>query len=94
MSDELIGALQGIATSANAIVGTASWYIFGSVIRDDADSADIDLLVVCQTSDMADSFRQTVDLDCLALPIHLSIFTEAEEAEIRFVERQSCMRVF
>ena len=42
---------------------------------------------------MADAVRRAVDVDQFARPIHLSVFTEAEEAEIHFVEKQGCVQV-
>lgn len=50
-------------------------------------------LVICQTHGMADAVRHAVDLDEFARPIHLSILTKAEEAEICFVSKQGCIQV-
>jgi predicted nucleotidyltransferase len=91
--DELVSAVLDLAERTNANVGDANWYLFGSAQEGLSDASDIDLLVVCQTHGIADAVRRAVDVDKLARPIHLSILTEAEEAEVRFVERQGCIRV-
>ena len=93
MSGELIAALRGVATSVNAQLGASSWYLFGSALRDERDANDIDLVIICPSHEIADSLRQAVDVDCLPLPIHLSIFTEAEQAEIGFIETQGCVQI-
>ena len=92
-SDELFSAIRDLAVRTNANVGEANWYLFGSTQERLSDAADIDLLVICQTNDMADAVRRAVDVDELARPIHLSILTQAEEVEIRFVKRQGCIQV-
>lgn len=42
---------------------------------------------------MADLVRRAMDVDKFARPIHLSILTLMEEAEIRFVEKQGCIPI-
>jgi predicted nucleotidyltransferase len=92
-NDELILAVADLAKEINANVGNANWYLFGSAQEDLTDASDIDLLVVCQTNGMADAIRRLVDEDKFVRPIHLSIFTQAEEQEVRFVEKQGCIQV-
>jgi predicted nucleotidyltransferase len=92
-TDELFSAIKDLAVRTNANVGEANWYLFGSAQEGLSDASDIDLLVVCQTQRMADAVRRAVDVDQLTRPIHLSILTQAEEAEIRFVKRQGCIQV-
>jgi predicted nucleotidyltransferase len=92
-NDELISAVADLAKEINASVGDANWYLFGSAQEGLRDASDIDLLVVCQTHAMADAIRRLVDEDKFARPIHLSIFTRAEEQEVRFVEKQGCVQV-
>jgi predicted nucleotidyltransferase len=91
--DDVVSVIKKLAISANARVGDANWYLFGSTQQGSPNTSDIDLVIVCQTHDMADAFRRDVDLDQLIRPIHLTILTEAEEEEIRFVEKQGCVQV-
>jgi predicted nucleotidyltransferase len=91
--DELILAVADFAKEINANVGNVDWYLFGSAQNGLTDASDIDLLVVCQTHGMADAIRHLVDEDKFARPMHLSIFTRAEEQEVRFVEKQGCIQV-
>jgi hypothetical protein len=91
--DELVSTIKGLAVRINANVGEASWYLFGSAQEGLSNALDIDLLVVCQTDNIADAVRRAVDVDQFARPIHLSILTQAEEAEVRFVKAQGCIQV-
>jgi predicted nucleotidyltransferase len=92
-NDDLVTAVRDLAMKTNGNIGEANWYLFGSVQHGSSSPSDIDLLVVCRTNEMADAVRRSVDLDQLARPIHLSIFTQAEEAEVRFVDRQGCVKL-
>jgi predicted nucleotidyltransferase len=92
-NDELLSAIGDLALKTNASVGNASWYFFGSTHEGLPTASDIDLLVICETHEMADAVRRSVDLDQLTRPIHLSILTRAEESEVRFVEGQGCIQV-
>jgi hypothetical protein len=93
MNEELVSALKDLATRTNARVGEASWYLFGSAQEELSNASDIDLVVICQTHGMADAVRRAVDLDRFVRPIHLSILTKAEEAEICFIRKQGCIQV-
>ena len=93
MTEALLGAIRDLAQRTNVFAGEARWYLFGSAKSSRSDIADIDLLVICDTSQMADAVRRLVDLDSLSRPIHLSILTQAEQDEVSFVERQNCTRI-
>lgn len=92
--EKLICAIKDLAIRTNAKVGEANWYLFGSAREGLSNASDIDLVVVCRTHGMADAVRRAVDVDQFTRPIHLSIFTHAEEAEIGFIEKQGCIQVF
>lgn len=94
--DELLLALKSLAmrTNIDATAGEAKWYLFGSVQKRLPNSADIDIVVLCRTHDMADAIRQKVGVDQFSRPIHLCIFTQEEEMEIRFIEKQDCIQIF
>ncbi|WP_038931923.1 hypothetical protein [Bradyrhizobium japonicum] len=92
-NDELISAIEGLALKTNADVGDARWYIFGSAQQRFSDAVDIDILVVCETDSAADAIRRTVDVDQFGRPLHLSILTQVEEAEVQFVQNQACTQV-
>jgi predicted nucleotidyltransferase len=91
--DELVSSIRSLAIRINADIGSTNWYLFGSAKEGLWIASDIDLVVVCHTDSMADAVRRAVDIDQFARPIHLSILTHAEEAEIGFVEKQGCIRV-
>ena len=91
--DELMSAVNNLAIRTNANVGDAQWYLFASAQQGLASASDIDLVVVCRTHGVADAIRQAVDVDQLRRPIHLSILTKAEQAELSFLEKQGCVQV-
>lgn len=90
---DLTSAIRGLAVKTNGHVGVANWYLFGSAQERFSNASDIDVLVVCETHEMADAVRRSIDVDQLTRPIHLSILTQAEEDEVRFIERQGCVKV-
>jgi hypothetical protein len=91
--DQLVSAIKDLAVTVNANVGDARWYFFGSAQEDLSIAFDIDLLVICETHVAADAIRRVVDVDQLIRPIHLSILTQAEEAEVCFVKKQGCTQI-
>lgn len=91
--DELVSSIRSLAIQINADIGGANWYLFGSARGGLSTVSDIDLVVICLTDSMADEVRRAVDVDQFARPIHLSILTDAEEAEIGFLDKQGCIRV-
>ena len=92
-NNELLSAIRNLALRTNAGVGNAGWYFFGSAHEGLPTASDIDLLVICETHEMADAVRRSVDVDQLTRPIHLSILTREEEAEVGFVQGQDCIQV-
>lgn len=91
--EEVLLDVRELALKTNCLCGDARWYLFGSVKNGLTNATDIDLLVVCATHEMSDIVRRNIDLDQMTRPIHLSILTDAEEAEVRFVECQKATRV-
>jgi hypothetical protein len=74
----------------SALVPLSRWFVFGSFVSDPVRAGDIDLLVVCR--DAADIDRVRLELDCAvrALPLHLTLLSEAEELEVGFIRQQNC----
>lgn len=60
----------------------SQWHLFGSVNRDEPDAADIDLMILCTGDAQADELRKSIDIDYFLLPLHLSLMTFDEAAEI------------
>ena len=80
--DRTIRSLREIAWSLGAIAEGTQWHLFGSVERDEAGAADIDLLILCKSDEQADALRREIDPDALELPIHLAFMTFDEAAAI------------
>lgn len=80
--DRVVKSLSELASSIGPKAEGTQWHLFGSVDRDVADAADIDLLILCKSDDQADALRQTIDPDALELPLHLIFMTFDEAAAI------------
>jgi hypothetical protein len=71
----------------------ATWYGFGSYFQGKSFS-DIDVLIVCLTTEDAIVMRAaTVEL-CMRWPIHLMIMTEDEQSETDFVGSERCVELY
>lgn len=86
--------MAALAARMDAQVQGTRWYLFGSALNDPSTAADIDVLIVCSCHADADVLRACVDQDSIQRPLHLSILTDIEEAEVQFVVRQACVRLF
>ena len=86
--------LRALAMSLGPMAKGSQWHLFGSVDRDEQDAADIDLMILCSNDDQADALRQALDLDVLELPLHLSLMTVEEAAEIKATRMQCSRSIF
>lgn len=94
MQDYLFEQIKTIARDVSLKVGPTKWYLFGSALNYPQAATDVDVLVVCPTSDIADAIRNFIDSDSLYRPLHLSILTDEEEKEISFIKNQACHQVY
>ncbi|MBV1929849.1 MAG: hypothetical protein KUG81_10120 [Gammaproteobacteria bacterium] len=90
----VVTSLRALAISLGSKAEGCQWHLFGSVDRDEEDAADIDLMILCKNDDQADALRLAIDLDALELPLHLSLMTFKEAAEIRASHLQSSRVIF
>lgn len=89
----LEGELRMIADAVGTKVNLSRWYLFGSALERPQVAADIDVVVICGSDADADAIRRFVNAYEIYPPLHLSILTEEEEAEIDFVARQGCVQI-
>ena len=79
------------AVAAASAVGSrfpgSDWYLFGSSANDPENAGDIDLLMVHDDHVDSSHLRSELADLCLALPLHLTILTRAEEAELKFIAK-------
>lgn len=85
---ELIGAE---ASRIGAMVTGSRWYLFGSILKDKRPISDIDLLVICETSEDCSTVRFELGAVCSEYPIHLLLMTFDEEREVEFVQGQGAV---
>jgi hypothetical protein len=72
----------------------SEWHLFGSVNQNEPDSADIDLMILCRTDRQADALRRAIDIDSLAMPLHLALFTFEEATKVAAVHLQRSRPIF
>jgi predicted nucleotidyltransferase len=84
----VVAGLRQLAISLGSLAYATEWHLFGSVDRDEPDAEDIDLMILCASHTQADSLRSAIKPDLLALPLHLSLMTFQEAAEIDAVRMQ------
>lgn len=85
---DVVAGLRQLSVSLGSIAHATEWHLFGSVDRDEPDAEDIDLMILCTSDAQADSLRLAIKSDFLALPLHLSLMTFQEAAEIDAVRVQ------
>lgn len=90
----VIDLLRELAISLGPKAERTEWHLFGSVDRDEPDAADIDLLILCDDNDQADTLRSAIDPDAFFLPIHLALMTYDEAAEVDAVRVQRSRVIF
>jgi predicted nucleotidyltransferase len=88
----VIASLRELALSLGLKAEGTQWHLFGSVERDEPNPADIDLMILCNSDDQADTLRRSIDPDAFLLPIHLALLTFDEAAEVEAVcVQRSCI---
>lgn len=90
----VVTSLRELAVSLGPVAKGSQWHLFGSVDRDEPDAEDIDLMILCNSDDQADTLRHAIDPDALALPLHLALLTFDEAAEIEAVSVQHSRAIF
>ncbi|MCY1289437.1 hypothetical protein D9M68_573060 [compost metagenome] len=90
----VITSLRELAVSLGPKAKGTQWHLFGSVDRDDPEAADIDLMILCNDDDQADTLRQAIDPDAFLLPLHLALMTFDEAAEVDAVRVQRSRAIY
>ena len=90
----VVTSLRELAVSLGPDAEGSQWHLFGSVDRNELDAADIDLMILCNNDDQADTLRRAIDPDALALPLHLTLLTFDEAAEVEAVRVQNSRAIF
>jgi predicted nucleotidyltransferase len=90
---QAVDALLNLADSLGGVADDSEWYLFGSLNRDEATASDVDLLILCTGNEHADALRKAINLDSCGLPLHLSLMTYEEAAEVDAVGLQQASRI-
>lgn len=93
-SDFLLEKIHAEAFRIGRNIEGAKWYLFGSSVDPDKLASDIDLLVVCRSSDDVALVRSELRELCSRLPLHLFLVTYEEEAELQFRKGIKSIGVF
>jgi predicted nucleotidyltransferase len=91
---EIVQDLGFLANELSKEFPNMRWYVFGSLLRQDAIHSDVDLLIVYQCGVEVRKLRMKLSAICLRLPIDLLLLREDEEAELDFVDEQAAMCIF
>lgn len=89
-TNELVALLRTIAAEAPDLRGEAKWYLFGSALRDARRAADFDVAIVCP-AELAAVIRTHLAPACRRWPIHLTILSPQEDADLRFTKEQGAV---
>ena len=92
--EAVVAALRELADSLGPMADGSEWHLFGSVGQNEPDAADIDLMILCKTDRQADALRRAIDLDSLALPLHLALFTFDEATKVAALDVQRSHPIF
>jgi hypothetical protein len=85
---QVVASLKELAAALGSVAHGTEWHLFGSVDRNEIGASDIDLMILCKSHEQADHLRQSIDLDALYPPIHLSLLTFEEAATINATSLQ------
>ena len=67
-------------------VSKSRWFLFGSITKTKRPVGDIDLLVVCETTDDCTFVKAALAPICARFPVHLLLMTLNEEVEVGFIQ--------
>jgi predicted nucleotidyltransferase len=91
--DDLKWLVEAIESSGTLPARTV-WYLFGSVLRNNTPSRDIDVLILYEDWEDVRLVRKRLDKLELDRPLHLLFMTFAEEAELNFIRSEYCVEIF
>lgn len=75
------------------IDGNTQWYVFGSVLENQASPSDIDVLCISSdTSTLRQVRSRCADL-LFNAPVHLRVLTEHQEQALKFIERTGALDI-
>ncbi len=92
--ERVVASLRELAVSLGPDADGSEWHLFGSVDRNESNAEDIDLMILCKNDVQADILRLAIDADVLSLPLHLSLLTFDEAAQINAVRVQGSRSIF
>lgn len=92
--EDIVKSLQIEAARIAEDIPDAVWYLFGSVLRDAAVAADIDVLILYSADADALVIRDKLAKLCLLLPLHLFLVSRQEERELNFIATQGCRQIY
>lgn len=88
--DQIIEA----ASTLTQVVPGLVWYLFGSSLKDFSSAKDIDILIVYQHLSDSVTIREHLKAIGIPLPLHVTLLTTEEDAELQFVKKQKCLEIF
>lgn len=92
--DELAtSALTAAVKAVRPQVPHSRWFLFGSITTGKRAIGDVDLLVVCKSSEDCTIIRNGLGSICGRFPIHLMLMTDEEEVEVNFIRSEKAVEI-
>ena len=92
--DEIvITALTEDVQAIRARLPESRWFFFGSITTSKRPVSDIDLFVVCETTDDCAIIRNGLGPIRERFPVHLLLMTAREEAEVNFIQGERAVEL-
>jgi hypothetical protein len=88
-----ISAITAEVQRIRARLPDSRWFFFGSITTSKRPVRDIDLLVVCETTDDCTMIRNALGSICARFPVHLLLMNPREEVEVKFIQNERAVEI-
>ncbi|TWU38972.1 hypothetical protein Q31b_40500 [Novipirellula aureliae] len=63
-------------------------YLFGSIVNQEVEASDVDILIVYRTREELPSIRESISPHAFRFPLDVTYMSETEENELNFIREQ------
>jgi hypothetical protein len=88
-----ISAITAEVQRIRARLPDSRWFFFGSITTSKRPVGDIDLLVVCETTEDCTMIRNGLGSICAQFPVHLLLMSAREEVEVKFIQNERAVEI-
>lgn len=83
--EKILSVIRQLAEELAACGERADWFVFGSALKRDAQSGDIDVLVIHERVGVPGLIRMNIRDRQIEFPLHFTFLTVDEARELDFV---------